>query len=95
MTVWAQDIESALQLAFPSESVQVIDDSHLHQGHAGAQSGRHYSVRVVSAQFTGMSRIRRHRLVYDALAALIPRGIHALAIEACAPSEAPGQSEAV
>ncbi len=86
MSVSAQDIQSALQSAFPGDQLQVQDDSHLHAGHAGAREGRHYSVRVVSLQFAGVTRVRRHRLVYDALASLIPLGIHALAIEAYAPS---------
>ena len=75
-------IEQALRDALAPESLQVIDDSHLHAGHAGAASGGHYRVLIRSARFAGSSRIARHRLVYDALAGLIPLGIHALAIEA-------------
>jgi BolA protein len=65
----------------------VRDDSHLHAGHAGAREGRHYAVRIVSEAFAGRSRVARHRLVYHALAALIPRGVHALAIDARTPDE--------
>ncbi|GIX51029.1 BolA family protein [Sphaerotilus sulfidivorans] len=75
-------IEQALRDALAPESLQVIDESHLHAGHAGAASGGHYRVLIRSARFAGSSRIGRHRLVYDALAGLIPLGIHALAIEA-------------
>lgn len=75
-------IEQALHDALAPESLQVIDESHLHAGHAGAASGGHYRVLIRSARFAGSSRIARHRLVYDALAGLIPLGIHALAIEA-------------
>ena len=50
------------------------DDSHLHAGHAGAREGRHFSVRVVSARFNGLSRVARHRLVYDALRIADPAG---------------------
>lgn len=75
-------IEQALRDALAPESLQVIDESHLHAGHAGAASGGHYRVLIRSARFAGSSRIARHRLVYDALAGLIPLGIHALAIEA-------------
>ena len=75
-------IEQALREALAPESLQVIDESHLHAGHAGASSGGHYRVLIRSARFAGSSRIARHRLVYDALAGLIPQGIHALAIEA-------------
>ena len=65
-----------------SRRARVTDDSHLHAGHAGAREGRHFSVRITSARFDGLTRVARHRLVYDALHRLIPRGIHALAIEA-------------
>jgi len=71
-----------LRAALAPERLQVDDDSHQHAGHAGAREGRHFSVRITSARFAGSSRIARHRLVYDALAGLIPLGIHALAIEA-------------
>ncbi|MFY7913613.1 MAG: BolA family protein, partial [Rubrivivax sp.] len=54
-------------------------------GHAGAREGRHFTVRIRSARFTGLSRVARHRLVYDALAVWMPRGIHALAIDAQSP----------
>ena len=87
MSVAATDIEQELNAALHPDFVEVQDDSHLHAGHAGAREGRHFTVRVVSARFAGLSRVARHRLVYDALRALIPRGIHALAIEARAPGE--------
>jgi BolA protein len=87
MAVGASDIEAALQAALQPVSLQVGDDSHLHAGHAGAREGRHFSVRVVSPRFNGLSRVARHRLVYDALRNLIPQGIHALAIDARDPGE--------
>jgi BolA protein len=82
MSVSAQDIEAALRVAFAGSAIDVRDDSHLHAGHAGAREGRHFSVQVVSGRFNGLSRVARHRLVYDALRSLIPQGIHALAIDA-------------
>lgn len=87
MPVSAQDIHSALQAALQPEQLEVTDDSHLHAGHAGAREGRHFSVRIVSAAFNDLSRLKRHRLVYDAVHFLMPRGIHALAIDARAPGE--------
>jgi BolA protein len=87
MGVIASDIEQALRDALQPTELTVTDDSHLHVGHAGAREGRHFSVRITSARFAGMSRVARHRLVYDALHRLIPRGIHALAIEAQSPDE--------
>jgi BolA protein len=87
VSVSAQDIEQALAQALQPSELAVRDDSHLHAGHAGAREGRHFSVTICSTRFEGLSRVGRHRLVYDALASLMPRGIHALAIEARAPRE--------
>ena len=81
-------IEAVLREALDPLQLVVRDDSHLHSGHAGAREGRHFSVQIVSPRFNGLSRVARHRLVYDSLHALIPRGIHALAIDARAPGDA-------
>ncbi len=85
MTITATDIETALAQALQPTELQVRDDSHLHAGHAGAKEGRHFHVRLVSQRFAGCTRVQSHRLVYDALRDLIPRGIHALAIDAQSP----------
>jgi BolA protein len=85
VTVSAADIEAALRAALAPEALEVVDDSHLHAGHAGAREGRHFSVAITSARFQGLGRVARHRLVYDALHNLMPRGIHALAIDARVP----------
>jgi BolA protein len=87
MSVGAGDIDAALRAALAPTELAVRDDSHLHAGHAGAREGRHFFVRVISARFHGLSRLARHRLVYDSLQSLIPQGIHALAIEARTPDE--------
>ncbi len=87
MAVSASDIEQVLRDTLQPTDLTVTDDSHLHVGHAGAREGRHFSVRITSARFAGMSRVARHRLVYDALHRLIAQGIHALAIEALSPDE--------
>ena len=85
--VSAAELQAVLQASLQPSHLEVQDDSHLHAGHAGAREGRHFSVRVVSPRFAGLSRLARHRLVYDAAAALMVRGIHALAIETRAPGE--------
>jgi BolA protein len=87
MPVTATDLDAVLRAALHPEVLMVQDDSHLHAGHAGASEGRHFSVQVVSAAFAGKSRVARHRLVYDAAAAFMNKGIHALAIDARAPGE--------
>lgn len=70
------------------ERVEVVDDSHRHAGHAGAADGRgHFTVLVVSKRFAGLSTLRRHRLVYEAVGDLMTTDIHALSIHALAPGE--------
>lgn len=88
-------IRGALATLAP-EHLAVRDDSALHAGHAGAREGGHYHVSIVSAAFAGRNRISRHRLVYDALGALMKDGIHALALDARTPDEArtPGEPTA-
>ena len=83
----ADDIEQALRAALAPSAIEVDDDSHLHAGHAGAREGRHYTVRLTSPRFSGLSRVARHRLVYDSLGSLAEQGVHALAIVARAPEE--------
>ena len=63
-------------------SVEIIDDSALHAGHAGAREGGHYRLTIISQQFEGKKTMERHRMVYAALASLMPNGIHALSITA-------------
>ena len=81
----AAEIETVLRAAFAPAELSVQDDSHLHAGHAGAREGSHFSVRIRSARFAGMTPVARHRLVYDALGSWMRQGIHALAIDARAP----------
>jgi BolA protein len=77
-----------LEQAFASAQVTVEDDSARHAGHAGARGGAgHFLVRIESEDFTGRSRLERHRLVYKALAEMLPREIHALNIEAVSPED--------
>jgi BolA family transcriptional regulator, general stress-responsive regulator len=81
-------IRERLLDALEPELLEIEDDSHLHAGHAGARDGRgHFRVTVVAEAFSGQSAIRRHRMVYDALGALMQTDIHALTIQAYAPGE--------
>jgi BolA protein len=84
----AERIKSMLEQAFSSALVAVEDDSARHAGHVGARDGAgHFLVRIESEDFTGRSRLERHRLVYKALAEMLPREIHALNIEAVSPED--------
>ncbi|MBV8628906.1 BolA family protein [Paraburkholderia sp. JHI2823] len=81
-------IETRLTAALAPVSIDVRDDSAQHAGHAGAAAGGHYHVTIVASAFAGKARVARHRMVYDALAEAMQRGIHALAITALTPEEA-------
>jgi len=73
--------------ALSPQSLHIEDESHLHAGHAGAAGGAgHYRIRIVAECFAGLTPVARHRLVYHHLHDLIPDSIHALAIDARAPT---------
>ena len=85
----ADIITEKLTSAFSPQSLNVVDESHLHAGHAGSREGgqTHYRVYIVSNAFEGKSRVDRHRMINTALAAELTGGVHALAIHAAAPGE--------
>ena len=84
-------IEALLRAAFAPLELAVIDESHLHRGHAGAADGAgHFRVRMTSERFRGVSRLARHRLVYDALRSEIGGEIHALALDLFGPDDPRG-----
>ena len=78
-----------LTRAFAPARLDVVDESHLHVGHAGHRPGgeTHFRVHIVSEAFRGKSRIERHRLVNATLSGELKDSIHALAIHASAPGE--------
>ena len=84
-----QIITDKLREAFLPESLEVQDESHLHEGHAGHRPGgeTHFRVYIVSQVFKGKSRIERHRMINAALASELAGSVHALAIHAQAPGE--------
>ena len=84
----AEEIRRRLGALAPL-SIELVDDSAKHAGHAGAAPGgnTHWNLVIVSAAFAGMPTIARHRMVYQALGDLMQHPIHALAIHARAPDE--------
>lgn len=76
-----QQIRQRLTAALAPTELEVVDEGHLHAGHAGDGKG-HFHVHIVSPAFAGLLPIRRHRLVYAALDGLMDHGIHALSIDA-------------
>jgi len=85
-------ITNKLTKAFAPQSLDVIDESHQHVGHAGHRPGgeTHFRVTIVADAFRGKNRIERHLMINAALAAELAGGVHALAIHASAPGEGGG-----
>jgi BolA protein len=82
------ELEARLISQFPGAQIDLIDESHLHAGHAGAKAGgAHFRLRIVHSSFAGLSRVARHRLVYDAVSDWMPQRIHALSVQALSPEE--------
>ena len=83
----ANTIHDKLNGAFTPNALEVIDESHLHEGHAGARPGgqSHFRVKIVAEAFKGKSLLQRHRMVNETLAEELAGPIHALAISAAAP----------
>ena len=82
-------IRERINAALKPDALEIIDESHKHIGHAGAQDGRgHFQVTIVSDKFKGLPPIQRHRLIYDAVGDLMDTDIHALSIKAVASSQA-------
>jgi len=75
--------------ALQPQTLELIDESALHAGHAGASPGgnTHWRLVIVSPAFAGRNTVARHRMVYEALGSLMNDPIHALAIRARAPGE--------
>jgi len=82
-------ITKKLTEAFAPQSLQVVDESDQHEGHAGSRPGgqTHFRVYIVSELFKGMTRLQRHRLINQTLSGELAGDVHALAIHAAVPGE--------
>lgn len=77
-----QEIRHRIQSALEPESLEILDESHLHVGHEGAKDGRgHFRIKISSSKFNGLRMLQQHRLIYDALGDLMQTDIHALSID--------------
>lgn len=74
-------IKTALEKVLTPSHLKLIDESHLHAGHAGAKTGlSHYALEIETSAFNSLSLLERHRLIYEALGTLMQTDIHALRI---------------
>ena len=81
-------IEARLRQQLAPDSLEILDESAQHAGHAGARSGGgHFAATIVSNRFEGLNPLQRHRLVYEALGELMKTDIHALSVRALTPKE--------
>jgi len=79
-------IRSLLEAAFEPVELDIRDESHLHEGHAGARDGKgHYAVYIVSEEFRSKRPLDRHRMVFEALDDMMRTDIHALRVSAWPP----------
>lgn len=87
MTTRIDRIRDSLEQAFTPEVLEVIDDSAKHAGHAGAspEGETHYTVRIISEAFEGLSRVQLQRSINMVLASEFESGLHALSLKASAP----------
>ena len=85
----SEQINQILTKGLNPVEIQVVDQSHLHAGHAGArpEGESHFLVTIVSPAFAGKSRVECHRMVNDLLADLLENQVHALSIKAFAPKD--------
>ncbi len=82
-------MENLLKPQFHPLKFDLVDESSQHAGHAGARPGgeTHYRLSMVAAEFAGLSRVARQRLVYQMLAGEFRAGLHALSLDLKAPGE--------
>jgi BolA protein len=86
MTNRVENIKNRLQTTFTPTHLEVIDQSHLHAGHAGAKAGGgHFEVHIQASAFEGKSLVEQHRLIYSALSDMMQTDIHALSIKIIKP----------
>ena len=87
-------IHQKLSKAMTPERLEVIDESHLHAGHAGAREGgeSHFRLFIVAAAFDGLTRVARQRMVNDILRDELAGPVHALAMKTLTPGEAASQA---
>jgi BolA protein len=82
-------IRERIAAVLAPSALEVVDESHLHKGHAGARDGRgHFRVRIIAERFAGLRPLERHRLVYAAVGSLMQTDIHALSVTALTSAEA-------
>ena len=89
MNISADQLELALKEKLKPFALDIMDESAAHAGHSGSDGtgqGTHFRVRIGCDAFNGLTRVGKHRLVYDALQAFIAQGLHALAIEIVDPT---------
>lgn len=87
---FSRNIERKIREALSPDSVEIINESHLHAGHQETFDGTgetHLRIKVVASAFEGMSRVERHRAINALVQEEIAEGLHAIAMETRAPSE--------
>jgi BolA protein len=84
------ELERKIEAAIAPSSLTIIDQSHLHSGHAGDRpfGQSHYHAIVTATAFQGKNRVARQRMVFAALGSLVGQEVHALSMDLRTPDEA-------
>ena len=78
----AEAIQKALERVFQESEIEIVNDSEAHRGHGGYSDGEtHFKLIIKSSKFNGMSRLKKHRAVHEALGSALLRKIHALELQ--------------
>ena len=94
MAVAAEALEARLREALEATHVEVVDESHLHAGHAGAKDGGgHYRALIVSEKFEGLNRVKAQQLVYGVVDDWMGGEIHALSMKTLTPESWAAESK--
>ena len=94
MAVAAEVLEARLREALEATHVEVVDESHLHAGHAGAKDGGgHYRALIVSEKFEGLNRVKAQQLVYGVVDDWMGGEIHALSMKTLTPESWAAESQ--
>lgn len=94
MAIEAAELEARLRSALDATHVEVVDESHLHAGHAGARDGGgHYRAVIVSDRFDGLNRVKAQQLVYGVVEDWMGGQIHALSMKTLTPAAWAARSE--
>ncbi|MGV3593343.1 MAG: BolA family protein [Gammaproteobacteria bacterium] len=77
-------IEQKVVAALQPTHLELHNESHMH---AGPRTDSHFKLVAVATAFEGLSKVKRHQLVYGLVAEELAGPVHALALHLYTPAE--------